>query len=194
MVHILLVLLKSCGKVLPWVDIRVIDPGTLTDVKTGDVGEIWLRSGMVMKGYWNNPGASSEAIMDGGWLRTGDAAYLDEQGYIYLFDRFKDMIISGGENVYPAEVENAIYAHPAIQEVGVIGIPHERWGETPMAVIVLKTGHQVSPDELIAFVRQRLARYKCPTSVVVADMLPRNASGKLLKRELRRLHQPQTGT
>jgi long-chain acyl-CoA synthetase len=170
------------------VELRVIDPGTLGDVPTGEVGEIWLRSGMVMKGYWNKPEATREAIMEGGWLRTGDAAYLDEQGYIYLFDRFKDMIISGGENIYPAEVENALYGHPAVLEVAVIGVPHPRWVETPKAIVVLKPGQQAQEQELIAFAREHLARYKCPTSVEFADTLPRNASGKLLKRELRRIY------
>lgn len=181
-------LLKSCGRAYPWVDLRIIDPNTLTDVKTGEVGEIWLKSGMVMKGYWNKPEATSEAIMPGDWLRTGDAAYQDEAGYVYMFDRFKDMIISGGENIYPAEVENAMNAHPAVKEVGVIGVPHQRWGETPMAVVVLRAGLTADPAELIAFTRDRLAHYKCPTSVVIANELPRNASGKLLKRELRKLY------
>jgi long-chain acyl-CoA synthetase len=181
-------LLKSCGKAYPWVNLRIIDPTTLSDVKVGEVGEIWLQSGMVMKGYWNKPDATADAIQDGGWLRTGDAAYQDAQGYVYMFDRFKDMIISGGENIYPAEVENAMNAHPAVKEVGVIGVPHARWGETPMAIVVVRTGHSVEPADLIAFTRDRLAHYKCPTSVVLANELPRNASGKLLKRELRRLY------
>lgn len=181
-------LLKSCGRAYPWVELRIIDPTTLTDVKTGEVGEIWLKSGMVMKGYWNKPEASAEAIMPGGWLRTGDAAYQDSEGYVYMFDRFKDMIISGGENIYPAEVENVMNGHPAVKEVGVIGIPHQRWGETPMAVVVLRSGQTADPSELIAFTRDRLAHYKCPTSVVIANELPRNASGKLLKRELRKLY------
>lgn len=181
-------LLKSCGRAYPWVELRIIDPTTLTDVKTGEVGEIWLKSGMVMKGYWNKPEASAEAIMPGGWLRTGDAAYQDSEGYVYMFDRFKDMIISGGENIYPAEVENVMNGHPAVKEVGVIGIPHQRWGETPMAVVVLRAGQTAEPAELIAFTRDRLAHYKCPTSVVIANELPRNASGKLLKRELRKLY------
>jgi len=181
-------LLKSCGKAYPWVNLRIIDPTTFSDVKVGEVGEIWLQSGMVMKGYWNKPEATSEAIQPGGWLRTGDAAYQDSEGYVYMFDRFKDMIISGGENIYPAEVENAMNAHPAVKEVGVIGVPHSRWGETPMAIVVLRSGQTVEPADLIAFTRDRLAHYKCPTSVVMANELPRNASGKLLKRELRRLY------
>jgi len=181
-------LLKSCGRAYPWVELRVVDPSTQNDVKTGEVGEIWLKSGMVMKGYWNKPDATADAIMPGGWLRTGDAAYQDADGYVYMFDRFKDMIISGGENIYPAEVENVMNAHPAVQEVGVIGIPHQRWGETPMAVVVLRDGHTAEAADLISFTRDRLAHYKCPTSVLIANELPRNASGKLLKRELRKLY------
>jgi long-chain acyl-CoA synthetase len=180
-------LLSSCGRALPWVQLRVIDPSTLNDAEPGKVGEIWLRSGMVMKGYWNKSEATADAIMPGGWLRTGDAAYLDDQGYLYLFDRFKDMIISGGENIYPAEIENVLNGHPAVLEVAVIGVPHERWVETPRAIVVLRPGQQATESELIAFTRERLAHYKCPTSVAFAESLPRNASGKLLKRELRRL-------
>jgi long-chain acyl-CoA synthetase len=180
-------LLRACGRALPWVELRVIDPATLTDAETGKVGEIWLRSPMIMKGYWNKPEATREAIVEGGWFRTGDAAYLDDRGYVFLYDRFKDMIISGGENIYPAEVENALAAHPAVEEVGVIAVPHPRWGETPMAIVVLRAGHSVQAQDLIAFARERLAHYKCPTVIVFAETLPRNASGKLLKREMRRL-------
>lgn len=181
-------LLRSCGRAMPWVELRIIDPTTHEDVVTGAVGEIWVRSGMVMRGYWNKPEATAETIMPGGWLRTGDAAFQDEQGYVYLFDRFKDMIISGGENIYPAEVENALSGHPAVQEVAVIGVPHARWGETPKAVVVLRPGQQAQAQELIAYTRERLAHYKCPTALVFAETLPRNASGKLLKRELRLSH------
>jgi acyl-CoA synthetase (AMP-forming)/AMP-acid ligase II len=180
-------LLKSIGRALPWVELRVIDPRTMQDAPPGKVGEIWLRSAMIMKGYWNKPDATREAIVEGGWFRTGDAAYHDAHGYLTLFDRFKDMIISGGENIYPAEIENVLNGHPAVHEVGVVGVPHERWGETPMAIVVLKPGHTTESQELIAFTRDHLAHYKCPTVVTFADSLPRNASGKLLKRELRRL-------
>jgi len=157
------------------------------------VGELWIRSRMVMKGYFRQPDETATALVEGeggAWLRTGDAAFLDEEGYIFLFDRFKDMIISGGENIYPAEIENVLNGHPAVREVAVIGVPHEKWGETPRAVVVCKEGQSATPEELIAFTRKRLAHYKCPTSVVFADVLPRNASGKLLKRELRRV-QPE---
>lgn len=177
-------LLRSCGKALPFVKLRVIDPDTLTDVAPGSVGEIWVKADMVTKGYWNNPAATAEAILDG-WLRTGDAAYQDGDGYIYLFDRFKDMIVSGAENVYPAEVENVLSDHPAVLEVAVIGVPHERWGETVKAIVVARPGPPVSPAGLIEFARTRLAKFKCPTSVDFVDVLPRNASGKVLKKELR---------
>ena len=181
-------LLRSCGRALPWVALRIIDPDTLDDVKNGAVGEIWVKSEMLMKGYWNNPEATREAITPDGWLRTGDAAYQDDAGYVYLYDRFKDMIVSGGENVYPAEVENVLSNHPAILEVAVIGVPHERWGETVKAVVVLRPGQQAQATALINFAREHLARFKCPTSVEYVDTLPRTASGKLLKRELRRIY------
>lgn len=186
-------LLRSVGRAMPWVELRIIEPTTLADVVPGTVGEIWVRSGMVMKGYWNNPVATHDALTPGGWLRTGDAAYQDAQGYIYLFDRFKDMIISGGENIYPAEIENALNAHPAILEVAVIGVAHERWGETPKAIVVLRPGQRADENELLAFVRDRLARYKCPTSFEFTSSLPRNASGKLLKYELRRVYRKDPG-
>jgi long-chain acyl-CoA synthetase len=182
--------LRSCGRALPFVEIRIIDPVTLNEAETGAVGEIWVRSEMVMPGYWQNAAATADAIMPGGWLRTGDAAYRDADGFIYLYDRFKDMIISGGENIYPAEIENVLLSHPAVSEIAVIGIPHARWVETPRAIVVLRTGMTTTERELIDFARSRLAHYKCPTSVLFADMLPRNASGKLLKRELRKTYRP----
>jgi long-chain acyl-CoA synthetase len=146
---------------------------------------------MLMSGYWGKPAETAETLLAGGWLRTGDAAYLDAEGYIYLFDRYKDLIISGGENIYPAEVENVLNGHPAVLEVAVIGVAHEKWGETPRAVVVLRSEMNATQSELIAFTRERLAHYKCPSSVVFANMLPRNASGKLLKRELRLTHTGQ---
>ncbi len=180
------VLLNSVGRAYPWVQLRVVDPTSLSDAPAGQVGELWVRSRMVMKGYWNQAAETDKALVNGQWLRTGDAAYLNEQGYIFLFDRFKDMIISGGENIYPAEIENVLNGHPAVREIAVIGVPHPKWGETPRAVVVLKDHTQACAEELIAYTRERLAHYKCPTSVVFTDQLPRNASGKLLKRELRR--------
>jgi long-chain acyl-CoA synthetase len=184
-------LLRSIGQALPWVELRIVEPSTGRDVPPGQVGEIWVRSAMVMKGYWNNEAATRETLREGGWLRTGDAAHMDAQGYVFLFDRYKDMLISGGENVYPAEVENALGDHPAVLKVAVIGVPHARWGETPKAIVVLRPGMQASAQEIIAFARTRLAGYKCPTSVEFTQILPRNASGKLLKRELRRLFHPE---
>ncbi|CAN1510028.1 CaiC Acyl-CoA synthetases (AMP-forming)/AMP-acid ligases II [Burkholderiaceae bacterium] len=181
-------LLQSVGRAVDWVQLRVVNPTTQQDVPTGEVGEIWIQSEMLMSGYWRKPAETAETIQAGGWLRTGDAAYLDDEGYIYLFDRYKDLIISGGENIYPAEVENVLNGHAAVKEVAVMGVPHEKWGETPRAVVVLRPGMTASPAELIAFTRERLAHYKCPSSVVFAEVLPRNASGKLLKRELRLTH------
>lgn len=181
-------LLHSVGRAVDWVQLRVVNPTTQQDVHTGEVGEIWIQSDMLMSGYWRKPAETAETMQVGGWLRTGDAAYLDDEGYIYLFDRYKDLIISGGENIYPAEVENVLNGHAAVKEVAVMGVPHEKWGETPRAVVVLRPGMTATPAELIAFTRERLAHYKCPSSVVFTEVLPRNASGKLLKRELRLTH------
>jgi long-chain acyl-CoA synthetase len=179
-------LLRSCGRALPWVELRIVDPATGREAAAGTPGEIRLRSEMITPGYWRDEAATAEAITPDGWFRTGDAAWRDEGGNVYLFDRYKDMIITGGENVYPAEIENVLNAHPGVREVGVIGVPHDKWGETPLAVIVPRPGARIDEAEVIAFCRARLARYKCPTAVRVADALPRNASGKLLKHEMRR--------
>jgi len=184
-------LLKSVGRAIDWVQLRVVDPATQQDVPVGEVGEIWIQSEMLMSGYWRKPSETAEIMQPGGWLRTGDAAYLDAEGYIYLFDRYKDLIISGGENIYPAEIENVLNGHAAVLQVAVIGVHHEKWGETPRAVVVLRPETNASEAELVAYTRERLAHYKCPTSVVFADALPRNASGKLLKRELRLSHGAQ---
>ena len=137
-----------------------------------------------MKGYWNKPDATSTVIVDG-WLRTGDAGYFDADGYLYIHDRVKDMIVSGGENMYPAEVENAIFGHPAVADVAVIGVPDDTWGEAVKAIVVRKPGASVTPAEIIAYARGRIAGYKLPKSVDFADALPRNPSGKVLRRELR---------
>ena len=183
-------LLRSVGRSLPWHEVGVFDPVTGERCPPGEVGEIRVRSPQVMAGYWRQPELTAEVLVDGGWLRSGDAAWADAEGYVFVHDRLKDMIISGGENVYPAEVERALARHEAVGEVVVIGVPHERWGETPKAVVVLRTGVTVGSRsaleaELIALARTQLARYKCPTSVDVVDELPRNASGKILKRVLR---------
>jgi len=178
-------LLRSAGKPFPWVELRIVEPGGGAECAQGAVGEIWTRSVQNFKGYWGKPDETARTLDADGWLRTGDAGFLDEDGYLFLTDRVKDMIISGGENVYPAEVENALSDHPAITDVAVIGVPDDRWGETVKAIVVPKTSMDVRPEEIIAFARQRLAHYKCPTSVDFAESLPRNPSGKLLKRELR---------
>jgi len=175
-------LLRSCGRPYPWVQIRVVDP-TGRDVAPGTVGEVWTRSDQNMLGYWNNPEATAATLTPDGWLRTGDAGYLDRDGYLYLHDRIKDMIVSGAENVYPAEVENVLMTHPAVTDVAVIGIPDTRWGEAVKAVVV--AGAPVTEAELIAFAREQLAGFKLPKSVDFVDALPRNPSGKLLKRQLR---------
>lgn len=179
-------LLRSCGRPFPWVEVRVVDPATGDEVTTGSVGELWIRSVQVMAGYWKNPVATQEAIDPAGWFKTGDAGYRDAEGYLYLYDRVKDMIVTGGENVYPAEVENALMAHPQVADVAVIGVPDERWGEAVKAIVVPAADPAPQPSELIAFCRDQLAGYKCPRSVEFAATLPRNPSGKLLKRELRR--------
>jgi acyl-CoA synthetase (AMP-forming)/AMP-acid ligase II len=150
----------------------------------GTVGEITVRSDLVMKGYWRNPEASAEAMVNG-WLRTGDIGYMDEQGYLYILDRTKDMIISGGNNIYPREVEEVLLRHPAVQEVCVFGVPDAEWGEAVKAIVVLRHGHAVTEDELIAFCRSQLASYKKPRSVDFVEELPKNAYGKVLKRDLR---------
>lgn len=178
-------LLASCGKPLPWVEVAVIDPATLQRLEHGQVGEIWVRSQQLMSGYWRQPEATAATLTAEGWLRTGDAGYLDEDGYLYIRDRIKDMIISGGENIYPAEIENVLMRHPAVADAAVIGVPHAKWGETPKAVVVMSAGRNVDEQEIVAFCRTQLAGFKCPTSVEFVEALPRNPSGKILKRDLR---------
>jgi long-chain acyl-CoA synthetase len=175
--------LRAAGKPLELIDLRIVDPATAQDMAVGEVGEIWVRGPLVMKGYWNLPDETAKSISADGWFRTGDAGYLDADGYVYIHDRVKDMIVSGGENIYPAEVENVLMGHPAVADVAVIGVPSERWGETPKAVVVRKG--EVTDEELIAYCRERLAKYKCPTSVDWVEALPRNPSGKILKKDLR---------
>ena len=138
-----------------------------------------------MKGYWNKPEATAASIHDG-WMRTGDAAYLDEDGYVFIYDRVKDMIVTGGENVYPAEVENAIFGHPDVADVAVIGVPDEKWGEAVKAIVVAKPGATRDAADIIAWARERIASYKVPKSVDFVDAIPRNITGKILRRELRK--------
>lgn len=176
--------LRSCGVAGPSVELRIVGEGDL-ECEVGEVGEIWIRSPQVMSGYWNLEEETAKAITDDGWFKSGDAGYLDEDGYLYIHDRVKDMIVSGGENVYPAEVENVLMAHSGIADVAVIGVPHEKWGETAKAIVVRSPDSSVTEEEIIAYAKERLATYKCPTSVDWTDLLPRNPSGKVLKKDLR---------
>ena len=175
--------LRSCGVPYPGTEIKCVDENG-TEVPQGEVGEILIKSGFVMKGYWKRDEATAEAIKDG-WFRTGDAGYFDDEGFLYIHDRVKDMIVSGGENVYPAEVENGLFGHPDIADVAVIGVPDEKWGECVKAIIVAKPGTTPNEADIIAYAKTRIAGYKCPKSVDVVEALPRNASGKVLRRQLR---------
>ena len=177
--------LRSCGRPRPGVELRIVDTQTAVVLPSGTPGEVQARTDRLMKGYWNRPQDTDEVLLPDGWFRTGDVGELDEDGYLFLRDRLKDTIISGGENIYPAEVEDALQWHPNVAEVAVIGVPDDQWGETPRAIVVRVAGSAVTADELIRFARDRLASYKCPTSVDFVDVLPRNATGKILRRELR---------
>lgn len=180
-------LLRSAGLPLPGVELRVVDPDTDQPAGSGTVGEVQARSPYTMLGYFDRPEETAAVMAGDGWLRTGDAGYLDDQGYLYIHDRMKDMIVSGAENVYPAEVENVLLGHPQVADAAVIGVPDDRWGETVKALVVAAPGADgdALAAEVIAWCRDRLAHYKCPTSVDLVDALPRNASGKILKRQLR---------
>jgi long-chain acyl-CoA synthetase len=176
--------LRSCGLPGPGVELRIVGDDE-RDCEVGEVGEIWIRSPQVMIGYWNQPEETTKSVTHDGWFKSGDAGYLDADGYLYIHDRVKDMIVSGGENVYPAEVENVLMGHPAIADVAVIGVPHDKWGETAKAIVVKAPGAEVTEAEIIAYSKERLATFKCPTSVDWTDVLPRNPSGKVLKKDLR---------
>jgi acyl-CoA synthetase (AMP-forming)/AMP-acid ligase II len=177
--------LASGGLPLPGVEPRIVDPVTLEDVKPGEKGEIWFRSAQAMLGYLNKPEATAETKTADGWIRSGDIGRTDDAGFVYVLDRVKDMIITGGENVYGPEVESVLAACPGVTEAVIIGVPDERWGEAVKAIVVRAPGAELSADDIIGFCRARLARYQCPTSVEFADDLPRNATGKVLKRALR---------
>jgi fatty-acyl-CoA synthase len=177
----------SAGKPVMHVEVRVAaDADGRRDAAAGEVGELWVRGPAVSPGYWNRPEATREAFTDGGWLRTGDAVRVDGEGFFTVVDRWKDMYISGGENVYPAEVENVLYRHPAVAEAAVIGVPDPTWGEVGRAVVVPRPGEAPAEAELLAHCAAGLARYKVPRSVVFAEALPRNATGKVHKPTLRR--------
>jgi acyl-CoA synthetase (AMP-forming)/AMP-acid ligase II len=175
--------LRSCGVALTDVELKIVSEDG-AEVPRGVVGEIVIRSPVVMKSYWSKPDATADSLRDG-WMRTGDAAYMDEDGYVFIYDRVKDMIVTGAENVYPAEVENALFGHPAIADAAVIGVPDDTWGEAVKAIVVLKPGAPPDPGDIIAWARARIANFKTPKSVDFVDAIPRNLSGKILRRELR---------
>ena len=183
-------LLRAAGKPIDGVELRIVDDAG-NDVADGDVGEIWVRTHQNMKAYWRNPEATDAAFPEGraddglGWFSTGDAGYMDD-GYLFIHDRVKDMIVSGGENVYPAEIENAIISHPDVADVAVVGIPSERWGESPLALITPVEGTDPTEADIIAHCAERLARFKLPSKVERIEAIPRNPSGKILKVELRK--------
>jgi fatty-acyl-CoA synthase len=182
----------SVGAPMPYTEVCLVDPVTGARIdEAGTRGEVWVRGPNVTRGYWNNPEGTRAAFDDAGWFRTGDVAHRDDDGYYYVVDRLKDMIISGGENVYPAEVERVLAACPGVLDAAVIGVPDPTWGETVQAVLTCEPGTALTLEELREFAGRHLARYKLPTRLLVVPELPRNASGKLVKAELRRLSEAQ---
>jgi len=185
-------LLRSAGKPVPGVELRIVDAEG-ANLPDGEVGEIWVRTPQNMKGYWRNPEETANAFPEGrddeglGFFSTGDAGFVDD-GYLFIHDRVKDMIVSGGENVYPAEIENAIMAHPEVADVAVIGIPSDKWGETPLALVVPVEGTTPTQESILAHCSELLARFKLPSAVEYIDAIPRNPSGKILKVDLRKPH------
>jgi acyl-CoA synthetase (AMP-forming)/AMP-acid ligase II len=176
-------LLLSAGRPTAGTELRIVDPAG-NDLPVGEVGEVLARGPQLMQGYWNRP-AETAAALAGGWLHTGDAGRLDDEGYLYICDRVKDMIISGGENIYPREIENVLFEHPAVADAAVIGIPDAKFGESVLAVVVRRAGKDVSADEIVTHCRKALGGYKVPRRVEFVAALPRNPSGKVLKKELR---------
>lgn len=176
--------LKSAGRPAPICEVRIVDPVSGEPLPKGRVGEVAVRGPSVMMGYWNKPEETAKALRDG-WMHTGDGGYMDEDGYLFITDRIKDMIISGGENVYSTEVENALLSHPAVEACAVIGIPDEKWGEAVHAVLVLRPSHHLTLEEVRDHCRQHIAGYKCPRSIEFRTELPLSAAGKLLKYKLR---------
>ena len=174
----------SCGPAVPVSELRIVAADGVTELPTGEVGELWARGPQIVKGYWNKPAETAATFVDG-WVRTGDLARLDEEGFCYIVDRAKDMIIRGGENIYSSEVENVLYDHPAVTDAALIGLPHRTLGEEPAAVVHLAPGTRATEAELQSWVRERLAAFKVPVRIVFcADTLPRNANGKILKKDL----------
>ena len=182
----------SIGKPLPDVELRLLDEQG-DDVEDGDPGEIAVRGPNVFRGYWHDDAATAEAVRDG-WFHTGDVAYEDEDGYLFLVDRKKDLIIVSGFNVYPREVEEALYRHPKVAEAAVVGVPHPYTGEAVKAVVVLKPGTSATEEEIIEFCKRSIARFKCPQVVEFVDQLPHTDTGKILRRRLREDEQPAEET
>ena len=176
-------LLLSAGRPVVGTEIKIVDDDDNL-LPLGEIGEIAGRGPQLMAGYWNLPDESAHALR-GGWMHTGDAGVVDEDGYVYVQDRVKDMIVSGGENVYPRVVEEVLFKHAAIADAAVIGVPHDQWGETVKAVVVLREGETATEEEIIEFCRDKLGGFERPTSVDFIAALPRNPTGKVLKRELR---------
>ena len=174
----------SSGKPVLHTEVRIVRPDG-TDADVGELGELWVRGPNVTPGYWNRPEANASSFTDG-WLHTGDATRVDEEGFYYIVDRWKDMYISGGENVYPAEVESVLHQLTAIAEAAIIGVPNEQWGEVGMAIVAVKPGHTLTPAEIHAHCAANLARFKCPRLIEFVDALPRNATGKIHKPTLRK--------
>lgn len=173
----------SVGLPVMHMRMRIVDEND-HDVAPGRVGELVLRGPNLFSGYWNRPEATEEAFR-GGWFHTGDLARQDEEGFFYIVDRKKDMLISGGENIYPVEIEQVLYRHPKVRELAVIGVPDAKWGEVPLLVVAPRDGEHLTPDEVRAFCEGKLAHFKIPKYVIEVEALPRNAAGKVLKRELR---------
>ncbi|GGM89191.1 long-chain-fatty-acid--CoA ligase [Dactylosporangium sucinum] len=185
-------LARSCGRPAAQSELRIVDADD-NELPRGEVGEIVVRGDHVMTGYWNNP-KETEAALRNGWMHTGDAGYMNERGYVFLVDRIKDMIITGGENVYSVEVENAVAKHPSVAQVAVVGLPDERWGERVHAVVVPRENASVTLEEIQDFCRPMIAGYKLPRSLALVDALPISGTGKILKRELRKQHsEPPSG-
>ena len=176
--------MKAAGQALPGVELKILGEDG-EELPPGEIGEVAIRSPNNTRGYWNKPEETAKALIGDGWLRTGDAGILDDEGYLFIQDRIKDMIITGAENVYPAEVESAIYGHPAVADVAVIGVPDPKWGEAVKAIVVLKPGEAADEAGIIGHARARIAGFKCPKSVDFIEALPRNPSGKILRRTLR---------
>jgi acyl-CoA synthetase (AMP-forming)/AMP-acid ligase II len=177
----------SAGPPVAAADLKIMDPEGERELPTGEVGELWASGPMIVKGYWNKPEATAQTFVNG-WVRTGDLARIDEDGFLYIVDRAKDMIIRGGENIYSSEVEDVLYAHPAVTDAALVGVPHRQLGEVPAAVVHLAPGTSATEAELQDWIRERLAGFKVPVHIrFVKDTLPRNANGKILKTDLRQL-------